>query len=224
MDLAFYHHPARVYASSSVECLLQRPGGPRFATQELDPFGEPYVVGLQIGFRRRSLGIRPSFDGERDSDEADLEPSAPVARRWSAAALEFGKKAKNNLRRGSQSHPPNRLDSDSPPHPRERVGSGQRRSSEVLQHLPTQPEGVAEVDDVGVDIEAERAREQIRQGIVFTTDSPAPPAQGENRAKDERAGSTEREPVLVRAHKRLWGSHEPKFMRETHNWMVKPLG
>ncbi|BEJ06715.1 hypothetical protein CcaverHIS641_0312370 [Cutaneotrichosporon cavernicola] len=98
MEVPLYHHTVRVYSSPSTECLLQRPGGPRFATQETDPFGDPYLVGVQVGFRRRSLGTRPAWD---DSEEAP----APTGRRWSVAALEVGRKARNSLRRASHGSP-----------------------------------------------------------------------------------------------------------------------
>ncbi|TXT13807.1 uncharacterized protein COLE_00000 [Cutaneotrichosporon oleaginosum] len=94
MDVPLYHHPVRIYASPSTECLLPRPGGPRFATQDTDPFGDPYLVGVQVGFRRRSLGSRPW---------ADDDP-AP-GRRWSTAAAEVGRRARNTLRRASHGNP-----------------------------------------------------------------------------------------------------------------------
>jgi hypothetical protein len=93
MEVPVYHHPVRVYASPSTECLLKRPGGPRFATQETDPFGDPYMVGVQVGFRRRSLGTRPHWEDE--------ERPPPSGRRWSVAALEVGRRARESLRRAS---------------------------------------------------------------------------------------------------------------------------
>lgn len=207
-----YRAPVCVYVSSSTECLLQRPGGPRFATQEVDIFGDPYVVGLQVGFRRRSLGRRPSI--ELDSD--DEEPHrAPVARRWSAAAMEFGRKHRPSIsfRRGSHASP-------SPPPPQahpasadagaklSRSGSGRRfqrrRSSEAHDgHLPAQPEAPAEAEDDG-------------DSSPFHTSNPF---------TDSGREQQRRETVLTRVQKRVLGSMtvEPK-MREAHNFVVAPIG
>lgn len=142
MEVPVYHHPVRVYASPSTECLLQRPGGPRFATQETDPFGDPYLVGVQVGFRRRSLGTRPAWD---DSDE----PHALTGRRWSTAALEVGRRARNTLRRASHGSP---LQSGSPPHSTERqralsvsptsASAAQSPKTSAESPLPAQPEVV----------------------------------------------------------------------------------
>ncbi|BEJ14216.1 hypothetical protein CspHIS471_0313900 [Cutaneotrichosporon sp. HIS471] len=135
MEIPLYHHTVRVYSSPSTECLLQRPGGPRFATQETDPFGDPYLVGVQVGFRRRSLGTRPAWD---DSEEVP----APTGRRWSVAALEVGRKARDSLRRASHGSPL--------PNERERSLSMSTQAPSAsaspkrapASPLPCQPEGV----------------------------------------------------------------------------------
>ncbi|GMK53425.1 hypothetical protein CspeluHIS016_0100110 [Cutaneotrichosporon spelunceum] len=171
MDVPHMVAAYAVYASPSTECLLQRPGGPRFATQETDPFGDPYLVGVQVGFRRRSLGTRPW-------DEAP----APTGRRHSTAstALEVGRKARRGLRRASQgsplhfgsatapAHVPERERSQSLSAPASSASASPKRAPE--SPLPCQPEGVegvqgVQVEEQGGEVPAQPGRDRRRGSL-----------------------------------------------------------